>query len=162
MSTLGRLTNSIFSATNENTLALANLNFDFTLFKFEAPKEFREIGTSLSLRRRDDAEQGKIHKTARKLGALFEALVPSTPNLLKAYGTRSSEIASDPDANPKGSQDHGPFADFVGIDGSSLWAAATSGTFSAGAHAALSMHLLACILARAWEADKAISIGPNW
>lgn len=158
MSTIGRFTNSLLSASNENTLALANLNFDFTLFKFEAPREFRTIGKSLSLRRRDDAEQGKIHKTARKLGALFEALVPSTPNLLKAYGTRSSEIASNPDANPKGSKDHGAFADFVGIDGSSLWAAATSGIVNAGTHAALSMHLLACMLARAWEADKAISI----
>lgn len=158
MSTLGRIVNSLTSVNNENTLALANLNFDFTLFKFEAPKEFLTIGGSLSLQRRDDAEQGKIHKTARKLAALFEALVPPTPNLLKAYGTRSSEIASDPKANPKGSKNHGPFAEFIGIDASSLWAAATSSAATTGTHAALSMHLLACMLARAWEADKSVSI----
>ncbi|KIW69719.1 hypothetical protein PV04_05579 [Phialophora macrospora] len=158
MSAFGRLANSLFSVNNENTLALANLNFDFTLFKFEAPKEFRSIGNSLSLRRRDDAEQGKVHKTARKLAALFESLVPPTPALLKAYGTRASEIASQPGVNPRGSQDHGPFADFVGIDGTSLWAAATSGQPSVGTHAALSMHLLACMLARAWDAEKATSI----
>jgi hypothetical protein len=158
MSAFGRLANSLFSVNNENTLALANLNFDFTLFKFEAPKEFRSIGNNLSLRRRDDAEQGKVHKTARKLAALFESLVPPTPALLKAYGTRASEIASQPGVNPRGSQDHGPFADFVGIDGTSLWAAATSGQLTVGTHAALSMHLLACMLARAWDAEKATSI----
>lgn len=158
MSALGRLANSLLSVNNENTLALANLNFDFTLFKFEAPTEFRSIGNSLSLRRRDDAEQGKIHKTARKLAALFESEVPSTPALLSAYGKRASEIASDPGVNPKGSQEHGPFSDFVGIDGTSLWAAATSGQTNAGAHAALSMNLLACMLARAWDAETATSI----
>ncbi|KAK5059872.1 hypothetical protein LTR84_009755 [Exophiala bonariae] len=158
MSTLGRIANSLTNINNENILTLANLNFDFTVFKFDAPKEFATIGNSLSLRRRADAEEGKIHKTARKLAALFESLVPSTPNLLKAYGTRSSEIASDPQANPKGSDDHGPFEEFIGIDGSSLWAAATSSAMTFDRHAAISMYLLACILARAWEADKSISI----
>lgn len=158
MSTLGRIANSLTNFNNENILALANFNFDFTLIKFEAPKEFASIGNSLSLLRRADAEQGKIHKTARKLAALFEPLVPSTPNLLKAYGTRSSEIASDPQANPRGSKDHGPFTDFIGIDGSSLWAAATSSKMNVEKHAALSMYLLACMLARAWEADKSVSI----
>ncbi len=158
MSSLGRLANSLFSLTNENTVALANLNFDFTLFKFEAPKEFRSIGNNLSLRRRDDAEEGKHHKTARKLAALFESLVPPTPSLLKAYGTRASEIACHPGANPKGSKEHGPFADFVGIDGTTLWAAATSGQAGLATHAALAMHLLACMLARAWDDKKATSI----
>ena len=63
MSQLGQLRGAFFSATNENTLALVNLNFDFALVKFEAPQEFLPVGRSLSQQRRHDAEDGPAHKT---------------------------------------------------------------------------------------------------
>ncbi len=72
MSSIGRLTASLLSATNENTLALANLNFDFSLDKFDAPPEFNALGAALTTACRKNAESGSAHKTARRLGALFE------------------------------------------------------------------------------------------
>ena len=157
MSTIGRLTNAITSATNETTLALASINFDFSLMKIDAPKEFHVFGASLSQQRRNEAEEGFTHKTARRLGALFEPLVPATPKLIEAYGTRASEIATSPNVNPKGNPNDGPFEAFIGADGTSLWAAATSLSSDAKAHAPLAIHLLACILARAFKAEEAIS-----
>ena len=126
MSSLGRLTNSFLSATNENNLALANFNIDLALVKYGAPKEFSELGTALSVNRRRNAEHGPLHKTLRKLGCLFESIIPSTPKLIQAYGLRTSEIIQSPSINPKGSKSHGPFEQFVGADGASIWAAATS------------------------------------
>lgn len=38
MATLGKLTAALISGTNENTLALASISFDFSLVKLEAPK----------------------------------------------------------------------------------------------------------------------------
>jgi hypothetical protein len=38
MSSFGRLSLSTITGINENTLALANFNLDFSLFKVEAPK----------------------------------------------------------------------------------------------------------------------------
>lgn len=158
MSALGRLTNAFFSASNENTLALANVNFDFSVLKFDAPREFQVFGASLTKQRRDEAEDGSIHKTARRLGALFQALVPPTPNLIRVYGARASEIATCPNINPKGSSKHGPFEAYVGADGTSLWAAATSSSSDTKAHAPLAIHLLACMLARAFKPEEAISV----
>ncbi|KAH8587074.1 hypothetical protein B0O99DRAFT_656564 [Bisporella sp. PMI_857] len=149
---VGKITAALASATNEVTLAAANLNFDFSLVKLTPPKEFSAIGLSLSQRRRDDAEHGPSHITARKLGALFEALIPSTPHLIRQYGLRSSEISASPIINPKGSAKDGLFASQVGLDGTGLWAAATSGT------PAISVHLLACMLARIWSGPEATSI----
>ena len=148
MSSLGRITNSFFSGTNDNTLALANLNVDFALVKFEAPKEFTGLGTALSTTRRKNAEDGPLHKTLRKLGCLFEQILPSTPKLIEAYGLRTSEIIQTPGISPNGSRSHGPFEQFVGADGASIWAAATSGP------AALSVNLLACMLARQFDDSK--------
>lgn len=148
MSGLGRLTNSFFSATNENTLALANFNVDLALIKYDAPKEYNGLGTSLSTARRSNAEDGPLHKTLRKLGCLFEQIVPSTPKLIQAYGLRASEIIQSPGISPKGSKSHGPFESFVGADGTSIWAAATSGPAAMGAH------LLACMLARQFDDSK--------
>jgi hypothetical protein len=158
MSSISRIAGSLFTASNENTIALANLNFDFALVKYEAPKEFHAVGEKLSSRRRDDAEDGQTHKTARRLGALFEGIVPSAPELVKAYGLRASEIARLPKINPRGSDNDGPFKAFIGADATSIWAAATSGAPNSGAHAPMAMHLLACMLARFWDADKATSI----
>ena len=142
----------MFSAANENTLALANLKFDFSLLKVEAPTEFKGLGKALSQRRKFEAEDGSQHKTARKLAALFDQLVPSTPELIKAYGLRSSEIIQMNAINPVGSPNDGPFESFVGADGTAMWAAATSGV------SALGIYLLACLLARAWDAKEATSL----
>lgn len=152
MASLGKMAASVISATNDNTLALGSLKLDFSLIKYEAPVEFSGLGAALSTRRRTDAEDGIHHKTARRLAALFEQLIPSTPKLITAYGLRSSEIIQTPGVNPKGSSKHGPFESFVGADGTAMWAAATSGV------PALGVYLLACLLARAWDAKEAISI----
>ena len=140
------------SATQESTLALANVNFDFALLKIEAPREYKDLGEALSIKRRSAAEHGTTHKTARILGSLFEQTLPSTPSLFKAYGSRASEIASSPLVNPKGGKVHGPFAEHTGVDGTTIWAAATSG------RGAVATHLLACMLARIWDASEAVSI----
>ena len=143
---------SISSAVNEDSLALAAVKFDFTLVKFEAPAEYSDLGSALSTIRRTNAEDGAAHKTARKLGALFEQLILSTPKLIAAYGTRSSEIMQTPSINPKGSSSHGPFQSFIRADGTATWAAATSGV------SALGVYLLTYLLARAWDPMEATSI----
>ena len=152
MSSLGRIQNALVSATQESTLALANVNFDFALLKIEAPREFKDLGAALSTKRRSAAEHGTTHKTARKLGSLFEQTLPLTPSLFRAYGSRASEIANSPVVNPKGGKVHGPFAEHIGVDGTTIWAAATSGK------GAVATHLLACMLARMWDASEAVSI----
>lgn len=83
---------------------------------------------------------------------LFNELVPETPNLIRCYGTRASDIMNSPNINPRGTSEDGAFRDFVGADGTCIWAAATS------IPASLSTFLLACMLARAWDAKKATSI----
>ncbi|MCJ1371758.1 hypothetical protein MMC20_002977 [Loxospora ochrophaea] len=152
MNSIGKFQRSIATQSNEVTLALANLNFDFSIFKVEAPTEYKQIGASLSKRRCEAAEVGPSHMTARKLGSLFESLLPATPTLTKAYGLRASEILASHSASPGGAKSHGPFAEFVGIDGTTIWAAATSGS------GAIAVHLLACMLARIWTASEATSI----
>lgn len=79
-------------------------------------------------------------------------MIPLTPDLIRAYGLRCSEIASSQTFNPAGTQRHGLFANQVGADGTTIWAAATSST------SAIAVHLLACMLARMWDSPKAISI----
>jgi hypothetical protein len=143
---------SVFSATNENYAALANVKFDFSLVKMEAPIEFNGIASALSARRRVEAEEGPSHKTARRLGALFEDIVPSTPKLISAFGLRMSEIMNTSGVNAIGTGQHGPFEPYVGADGTTLWAAATSGI------SALGVYLLSCLLARAWDAKTATAI----
>jgi hypothetical protein len=141
----------------DHNLGLLNVTVDFShsdfsLWKCPAPAEFSEVGAALSSQRRINAEDGPTHKTARRLGALFEQLIPSTPKLLKAYGLRSSEIIGTPGFNLKGSDKDGPFEAYVGTDCTTIWAAATSGPASLGTQ------LLSCLLARAWNSDKATSI----
>ncbi|KAI1410288.1 hypothetical protein F5Y13DRAFT_202429 [Hypoxylon sp. FL1857] len=146
MASLGKITNSLISGVNENTIALANLNFDFSIIKVEAPKEYTALGKALGGARRENAEYGSTHRTARKLGALFEALIPPIPGIVAAYGKRSSQIIQTPGLNPSGNvEHHGAFAEFVGADATSIWAAATSGGTTIG------IHLLACMLARAFS-----------
>ena len=131
-----RLMGSLGSLQIENTLALANINFDFSLFKVAAPVEYQPLGAALSDRRRTNAEGGIQHITARKLGALFQHDLPLTPNLFKAYGFRVSEISTDSEVNPRGTSTDGSFASHVGADGTTIWAAATSG------QGAIAVHLL--------------------
>ena len=113
MASFGRLAAALVNGSQETTLALANLNFDFALFKIEAPPEFQGLGQSLSKRRKNNAEAGSSHITARKLGALFEDGLPDVPHLLEAYGRRVTEIAQNPQYNPKGTVADGPFQEYV-------------------------------------------------
>ncbi|KAL4744687.1 hypothetical protein BDW72DRAFT_212275 [Aspergillus terricola var. indicus] len=149
---IGRITNSILSGSNENNLCLATLNFDFSLVTLAPPKEFEPLASALSGHRRRDAEEGQPHRTARRLGALFEDIIPSTPKLVDAFGQRVSQIVQTPGINPRGSTTHGPFEKFVGADGTTLWAAATSGISSIG------VYLLSCILAQAWDSKQATAL----
>ncbi|KAL5328141.1 hypothetical protein ACEPPN_005850 [Leptodophora sp. 'Broadleaf-Isolate-01'] len=152
MASIGKFALSCVSGVQETSLALAHLSFDFAMIRLEAPKEFQGLGTALSKKRKHEAEQGSVHATARRLGALFADDMPPIPNLSRAYGLRASEIAENPSFNPTGSIADGPLAGHVGADGTSIWAAATSG------RGALQVHLLACLLARMWSASEAIAI----
>lgn len=147
-----KITAALVSGVNENTVAFANVSLDFSLFKVEAPVEFAGLGAALATQRRIIAEDGQPHQTARRLGALFEQLLPPTPSLIGAYGHRASEIARNSAVNPRGSQKHAMFADYIGADATSLWAAATSGI------SAIGVHLLACMLSRTWSGPEAVSI----
>ncbi|KAK3681315.1 hypothetical protein B0T22DRAFT_388073 [Podospora appendiculata] len=129
---------SLFSGSQENTVALVALNFDFSLYKVQASVEFSVLGSSLSNERRQQAESGSHHITARKLGALFRSKLPAVPSLIKAYGERLSQSSL--------------LGDKLGIDGTSIWAAATSGP------EALCVQLLACVLARFWTPQEVTSI----
>ena len=147
---ISKLQASLAAVTNELTVAAANIKFDFTLVKCEAPKEYRALGENLSTERKNEAETGMIHITAQRLGALFEGVCPPTPNLVKAYGTRVSEISEA--VKEKFESHHAKdtiFSAQAGIDGASIWAAATSST------TALHIRLLACILARVWTGPEA-------
>jgi hypothetical protein len=119
--------------------------------QLEAPPEYKGVGSSLSQIRRQAAEDGLSHTTARKLGVLFEQVLPSTPKLVAAYGTRASEIAHNSTLDTHKNLKH-VFAEHAGIDGTSIWAAATSGK------GAIAVHLLACMLARIWSGSEATSI----
>ena len=149
---LQQIAASWLTAKQETNISLATINIDFSLIKVEPPKEFLNLGNQISISRKKDAEEGQPHITARKLGAFFQHWLPRTTHLIRAYGIRASEIASHPDINPKGSRADGIFADHVGIDATSVWAAATSGPD------AIAVHLLACMLARIWSRSEATAI----
>ncbi|KAK4223914.1 hypothetical protein QBC38DRAFT_372148 [Podospora fimiseda] len=150
MNSLAKFTAAALSVTNENTAALVNINLDISLFRCDPPSEFLPVGSALTVRRREEAETGQTHRTASNLGFLFQDIIPDTPLLIKAYGSRVSEILSHPDVNPKGTESDGPFQNFVGADCTSIWAAATSG--------AIGVLLLACMLSDAWNSKQATSI----
>ncbi|CAM1500459.1 Fc.00g096210.m01.CDS01 [Cosmosporella sp. VM-42] len=152
MADLGNFGASLISAKNENTAALVNINLDISLYRSDPSPEFLRVGSALAAWRKREAEDGELHKTACRLGFLFNELVPETPNLIRCYGARASDIMNSPNINPQGTAEDGPFRDVVGADGTCIWAAATS------ISASLSAFLLACMLARAWDAKKATSI----
>ncbi|KIV77822.1 hypothetical protein PV11_09602 [Exophiala sideris] len=149
---ISQLTAALGSASLEAMVALVNAKFDFSLVKIEAPIEFQGVGQRISTTRRNVAENGMTHVTARKLGALFEHIIPDTPELVRAYGTRASEIINSPEANPTKAGNFGFLQEHIGADATSLWAAATSGK------EAIAVHLLACILANIWNDLEATSI----
>lgn len=152
MASISKIQNALVNATQETTLALASLSFDFSLVKVEAPIEYKGVGAALSHKRRHTAENGSIHVTARRLGSLFESILPATPDLVRAYGRRASDISASPSMNPRTAKAYGPFQEYVGVDGTSIWAAATSSS------CAVAVHLLACMLARLWPPSESISI----
>lgn len=141
-------------AVAESNIALAHLNFDFSLAKFEAPLELHPLGKQLSKARRESAEDGSFHILARRLGVLFDDVLPDVPTLLEAYGTRASEIVQETMQSidrPKVIVD-GFFGSHLGIDCTTIWASATSGK------SVLRIHLLACMLARIWSPQEATAI----
>lgn len=151
---IGKVNASVLGGlTQETTLALASVNFDFALCKMEAPTEYQGLGECLSKRRRDAAESGSEHILARKLGALFSHTLPATPKLVRAYGIRATEIIRETSTKePKLTMRNGAFREWTGPDATSIWAAATSGP------GAIEAHLLACMLARIWPATEAEAI----
>ncbi|KAH6262491.1 hypothetical protein HBI40_124070 [Parastagonospora nodorum] len=148
----GRLQAALTAATSEVTLAAANINFDFTLVKIEAPQEYTQLGSLLPAAKKSEAESGSTHVTARRLGTLFDGVCPHTPNLIKAYGTRVSEISTIANDQISSHYRDSIFGAHSGVDGTTIWAAATS------SNASLHVHLLACMLARIFEASEAVSI----
>ena len=114
MHSISKLNTTILSVPNELTVAAANFNIDFSMMKVEAPKESHGVWDALSSYRRDEAEEGQSHVTARKLGALFEAIVPPIPNLIQAYGKRASAISSRSAAEAQKNSNIGTFAAQVG------------------------------------------------
>ncbi|MCJ1395831.1 hypothetical protein MMC18_008717 [Xylographa bjoerkii] len=165
------LSASAVTSNVQNTLALVNATFELSLFKVEALLEFQGLGSALSPQRRMMAyhirylyssslaicyntvcTESVLLSTARRLGALFEQILPPNPNLVKAYGSRVSEISKSSVLNPRGSQKEGVLASHTGFEGTSIWAAATSGT------SAIAVHLLACMLARTFTPSEATSI----
>ena len=152
MASIGKAIGALLNVSQETTLALANISCDFSIIKLEAPKEYAGLATTLSKKRIAEAEDGDIHTTARRLGYLLGQDLPDVSRLISAYGKRVTEIAALGSVNPRGTSSDGPFRDHVGADGTTIWAAATSGT------EAIAAHLLACILARMWSATEAVSI----
>ncbi|KAK1250535.1 hypothetical protein MKX08_010538 [Trichoderma sp. CBMAI-0020] len=126
-----QLTASFFSSRNENNFSLANASLDFALVRVEVPKQFEGL--------------------ARRLGFLFEQIIPNIDILTAAYGERASEIATSPLFDLKDA-DHGPFSGHVGVDGTSIYAAVSSGP------SIIALHLLACMLARMFSNVEATAI----
>lgn len=148
-----RLIAALSGGSTELTLALANLNFDVSLIKMEAPEEYRSVETALSKQTKTATEGGEIQACARKLQALFSPMLPQVPSLQTAYGSRDSDIAIKSRIESSEAIYPGPSADHVGIDGGSLWAAANSG------QGTVVVHLLGCILARMFTAAEATDLG---
>ncbi|KAI1382823.1 uncharacterized protein F4822DRAFT_435199 [Hypoxylon trugodes] len=111
MASFGQLINAFLKASQETAVGFANHNFDFAIVKYGAPHKHLGLSDALSKRLKDYAEDGPLHITARKLGALFQCVIPDVPSLVQAYGSRASEIAELPEVNPKASASHGAFTE---------------------------------------------------
>ncbi|CRK25823.1 hypothetical protein BN1723_013709 [Verticillium longisporum] len=128
MTSIGKISFSGASFTSENTVALLHLNVDVCFWRCDPSPEFVPVGSALTVKRRVEAESRSIHRTACKLGFLFNEVIPDTPNLVKAYGKRVSEILALPKVKPQGTEEDEPFRPFIGADCTSIWDAATSGS----------------------------------
>ncbi|KAL2387547.1 hypothetical protein RJ035_004153, partial [Blastomyces gilchristii] len=146
---ISRFVPSLTAPTVETTLAFANLNFAFSL---GGSKGISWSGNSCPAIVANPPRLGLRISPRGNFGALFAQVVPSIPKLEEEYGKRVSEIAGSSDINPQGLRSDGIFADYIGADGTPIWATATSGSPT------ISVHLLACMLARVWSAPEAISI----
>lgn len=93
MAATGKIAASAVSATNEVNLGLANFNIDFSLITVERQGNIETFATCYPAVGLENAEQDPMHRTARRLGALFESILPSNKTLAEAYGRRASEIA---------------------------------------------------------------------
>lgn len=145
----------MLSATNfqvEISPAIANLNFDFSLYKVQPPLKFEDVRSALSSLQRDVAEDERPHITTRKLGTLFGVLLASILQFIKAYGNRISEIFHASSITQQCQNTNGAFARRADADVTSLWVAATLGKKT------IAIYLLACMLAKIWEPSEAITI----
>src|SRR3569833_1275986 len=136
MTSIGRIAFTGISTARESTQALANINFDFSIVKVEPPQEFHDLGKHLTQARRETAEDGTLHTTARRLGAIFEAVLPPSPELIRCYGLRASEIARD--STVESAKGLCSFSRQACFEWASIWDGATSGP------GAIQVHLLAC------------------
>jgi hypothetical protein len=146
---IGSFKAAVVSGISEATAALVNFNLDFSLF--EAPKEFSPVGDALSSIRRGSAESGVVHTTPRKLGTLFDPLLPDTPQLIKAYGSRASEIEIKSKIENRNTN--------YGVSESQVASMQrASGLRRLRGRRPSRSILLACILARIWESGEATAI----
>src|SRR5579862_5688965 len=105
MTSIGNINAAANSFRAEATNALANFNLEVNLFTkriISPPAEYAGVGQHLAPSRLKEAQDGVRHTIARKLGILFRSILPSTPELIRAYGSRASEISRSSTANPRG------------------------------------------------------------
>ncbi|GKT84995.1 LOW QUALITY PROTEIN: uncharacterised protein [Colletotrichum tofieldiae] len=136
MDQISKLNAALVSVPQELTVAAANFNLDFSLMKVEAPKEFLGLANVFQ----------PTNETRLRVASLT-----SRPESL-AYGKRASAVSSRSKSKSPNGFESGLFASQAGPDGTSIWAAATSG------RGAIAIHLLACMLARIWKSHEAISL----
>ncbi|KAL8997758.1 MAG: hypothetical protein Q9188_006242, partial [Gyalolechia gomerana] len=110
---LGDVNVQLLETKQEANLALAHVNFDFSLAKHEALTEFQGLDASLSKQRKMEAEDGSTHIVPRKLGALFASKVSA---FTQAYSRCVTEIAEMPPVKSKGRKSDGAFADLAGAE----------------------------------------------
>jgi len=90
MASVNQLALALASSTQELTLALANLRFDFTLFKFEAPAEFAALGAALTPARRESSRKWRMSHHGSKTWVSFRRYPPSSSS--PCQGLRHSLI----------------------------------------------------------------------
>ena len=78
---IGRVTAASGMKQDKKAVSFANLSIGFTLVKVGAPPESKGVRPTISEDRKINAEDGTLHRTARKLGPLFEGSIPSTLEL---------------------------------------------------------------------------------
>lgn len=120
MASIGNLTNTFLRASQETTITLANLNFNFSIIKFIAPKEYQGLGDSFSRRWKVAAEDGAINIIAKKLSTLFSGINLNVPNLIRIYRLRTSEVAKLPAVNPKATSGISIFANYLNANSTSI------------------------------------------